>query len=465
MAAPAVSSDGHALFAQAVSTVESVDAQFQELKRTADDLLAWIDGLDRDYLKPKEDEATRRLLITYWQLRLALLETFEELRARGRQRPADYEQLFLPGYAGALVLLDGARYLRDRFHQRKLIRRKLNEPEPAFGIPAGAYDATQHSWTRPGNYWSLFDAAQYYQRRRRLWDAAPDREAAARLCALIDRLSRQLRLQWADFAEARIRVRLRQVWNLLRRDLFANAMFQMQKAAGVLASDRYLKLGHAPALPDAIRTEFNRLLRPGDVLLCRKEYAVTNYFLPGYWPHVALYVGDVGACQAAGVDRLPQVAPHWERFLACDAPDRGRVIEAMKDGVRIRSLASPYSSDSVAVLRPQLSPAAIAEGLARAFLHEGKEYDFNFDFSTSDRLVCTEVVYRAFDGLEDLTFPLTPRAGRMTLAAADITAMALRGERFDVVAAYVPAVATRLVEQEAARAAVRRAFQGAPADA
>ena len=32
--------------------------------------------------------------------------------------------------------------------------------------------------------------------------------------------------------------------------------------------------------------------RPGDVLVVRKEYAATNYFLPGYWPHAALVIGS-----------------------------------------------------------------------------------------------------------------------------------------------------------------------------
>ena len=36
-------------------------------------------------------------------------------------------------------------------------------------------------------------------------------------------------------------------------------------------------------------------------------------------------------------------------------------------------------------------------GLSRALSHRGKEYDF--DFETSDTLVCTELVYRTFDGI------------------------------------------------------------------
>ena len=41
------------------------------------------------------------------------------------------------------------------------------------------------------------------------------------------------------------------------------------------------------------------------------------------------------------------------------------VLEVLKDGVHIRSLASPLASDSVVVLRPQLPPDQIAHALAR----------------------------------------------------------------------------------------------------
>ena len=44
-------------------------------------------------------------------------------------------------------------------------------------------------------------------------------------------------------------------------------------------------------------------------------------------------------------------------------------------------------------------PAATA--LRRAFSHHGKPYDFNFDFATSDKIVCSELVYHAYQGLLD----------------------------------------------------------------
>ncbi len=137
------SKENEALFEKATRTVNSVYSQFAELKQKAEAMAAYASKMDRDYFTPSEDEAVRQVLITYWQLRSALFELVYELRTAGHEERNDYDQLFFVGYAGALVLLDAARFIRERFHDSALIRHKLNEPEPSFGIPGGLYDSIQ----------------------------------------------------------------------------------------------------------------------------------------------------------------------------------------------------------------------------------------------------------------------------------------------------------------------------------
>jgi hypothetical protein len=108
----------------------------------------------------------------------------------------------------------------------------------------------------------------------------------------------------------------------------------------------------------------------------------------------------------------------------------------MKDGVRIRSLNSPLASDSIVVVRPLLKPAEIAGALVQGLMHEGKPYDFDFDFCYSHRLVCTEVVYRAYEGIAGVKFDLPRRAGRFALAAGDLLRMALARQHFEIAAAF-----------------------------
>ena len=121
----------------------------------------------------------------------------------------------------------------------------------------------------------------------------------------------------------------------------------------------------------------------------------------------------------------------WQR-----SGDSVCVLEARKDGVLFRPLEDTLNVDAFTVLRPRLSGEQICAAITRAIKHEGKTYDFEFDFRRSDRLVCTEVIYRAYDGIGPMNFQLTSRAGRVCLSAEDILDCATQGELFDVIAVY-----------------------------
>ena len=181
-----------------------------------------------------------------------------------------------------------------------------------------------------------------------------------------------------------------------------------------------------PRIGGELQRQLGALLRPGDVLVTRHELALTNLFLPGYWPHAALYVGDEADRERLGVHVDNARQEKWRG-------DR-RVLEALKDGVLFRPLEQTLAVDAVAVIRPLLENREIAEGLARAARHEGKGYNFDFDFFRADRLVCTEVIYRAFDGLGPIELELQQRSGRPTLSAEDLLDLALDDRGFAPVA-------------------------------
>ena len=259
----------------------------------------------------------------------------------------------------------------------------------------------------------------------------------------------------SEYAVANVRVRARQLLESVRRDLLSKALYGLQKAVSRLISDIYTDPAHDPALPANVCERLRGVLSPGDVLITRKEHALTNYFLPGFWPHAAFYLGDCEQLKAYGIAGHGNVKPRWKRLFECDRTEPRRVLEAMKDGVWIRSLASPFASDALAVLRPRLSKPDIAEAITRGLFHDGKPYDFDFDFTRSDRLVCTEVVYRSYEGVGGLSFPLTRRAGRMTLSAEDLMRMALDRNHFEPVAVYAPTYAGDLLTGEPAEAVIR----------
>lgn len=426
-------------------TVAHLAVFFEELKQSALRLREQFAVRERGFFSPSEDEAARRLLISYWMARAALFEVV--LRYRDVDdvgvsfRPAE----FLTGYSAALLLVDAARFLRENYHGQSVIRAKLNEPEPHFGIPAESYDTVQRSLTSPVHVWHLYHAVRYQEEHAdELRNLATD-PLLAPLVEIVERFGPRLQVSVYEVAKARIRSRTRQLSNTVRRNLLDRALYGLQKVACLMVTDRFTRLGHQPSLPKSVTEELRSLLRPGDVIVNRKEFALTNYFLPGYWPHAALYLGKPGDLESLGLHEHQELKPRWRRMLELDRHEPGRVLEAMRDGVWLRSLSNPFRADAIVVVRPMLAPEDIAQAIGRGLLHEGKAYDFDFDFTRSDRLVCTEVVYRSYQGISGMQFPLTRRAGRLTLAAEDLLKLALSQNGFEPLAVYAPQHANQLL--------------------
>lgn len=189
--------------------------------------------------------------------------------------------------------------------------------------------------------------------------------------------------------------------------------------------------------------EIKGLLLPGDILLERREWYLSNIGLPGYWPHAALYIGtekqradyfndeavkqyyaSENGFEAALKDSYPQAYSTSE--IRDDYGHVPRVIEAISEGVSFTTLEHSVDADSVAILRPKLSQLDKARAIKRAFHFSGRPYDFDFDFLTDSELVCTELVYKAYEpakGFTGLRFPTQKVIGRTVTTANDMAKM------------------------------------------
>ncbi len=190
--------------------------------------------------------------------------------------------------------------------------------------------------------------------------------------------------------------------------------------------------------------ELQTKLLPGDVMLTRREWYLSNVGLPGFWPHAALYIGTPAERRAffadpntqAWVKQQGEVSGDLDRFIQSRSPaaylksitpqeheHHVRVIEAMSEGVSLTTLEHSLDCDSLVVLRPRLPKVEKAQAVVRAFHYVGRPYDFNFDFSTDAELVCTEVVYKAYEptaGFKGLKLPTVEMLGRQVTPANEI---------------------------------------------
>jgi hypothetical protein len=166
---------------------------------------------------------------------------------------------------------------------------------------------------------------------------------------------------------------------------------------------------------------------PGDILLERRNWYMSNIGIPGFWPHVAFFVGTFEDIDKSfeGLAILQGKSPSEylrERYpQACmvlnKKDDYGfakSVIEALRDGVVMTSVENSGHADYLAVLRPKLSSEEKFQAIVKAFSYWGRPYDYNFDFATDNELVCSELVYKSFQG-SSLNFELSMINGRMLL--------------------------------------------------
>ena len=126
-----------------------------------------------------------------------------------------------------------------------------------------------------------------------------------------------------------------------------------------------------------------------------------------------------------------------ERLQACRALiQEGRsVLEALRSGVELNALRVFANVDDLAILRPtHLKRKEKQESLIRGFQQVGKEYDFNFDVETTGTIVCSELPYHVYPGVEWTT---EEQLGRFTITPDDVALEALRGNAdFKLIAFY-----------------------------
>ncbi|MEO2045628.1 MAG: YiiX/YebB-like N1pC/P60 family cysteine hydrolase [Pirellulales bacterium] len=414
-----------------------------------------VEAAERGYFSPQEDEWLRIAFSKYILAREGLHEAIAELRPIAFEKaiPSPLcEQAFLVGCAAAALLVNSATFIVEHVRKSPPLRQKLDEAEPRFGIPRKKYTEIYRSLTSPNNLLALHQSQLFArQRKAELKECATDpilKEVAS--------LLESYPLQYPKFRQSiqsRIKYRF---YSLMRRNLsgYQQALFAVFEGSGRIVAELRNPL-REKAVTTEVRTEIHKHLQPGDLLVTRHHQAMSNLFLPGFWPHAAFFIGSIDRRRELNVSCSDSC---WSR-----SGDDIEVLEAKKDGVLFRPLAETLQVDYVSIIRPQLSTEQVRIGIERGLTHEGKLYDFTFDFTRADRMVCTEVIYRSLDGVGGITLPLTERAGRLTLSAEDLLLKAIRKDGFEIVGVFgIGEAASHPIFGEQARTLIQESMHGNP---
>jgi len=384
----------------------------------------------RGEFRPAEDEAIGFWFARFLSVRESLWSVIEDVRIilDGQSSSAEQQEelhYFLLGYAAVCLLIRIDRLMLFEVAHHSVIQRKLNEPFPEYRIPRKQYTTIFSAFVDQKHVFAIRDAMKFRRKNhRKLLLLGTDKHVGS--------IARQIHELESSLNPSKSR-HLKRAWSYVvhkwrRRGAVsvANILAGVMEGVGRTASE-FCDFDNK-RVSDDVLSSIAEFLQPGDVIVTRHAKALTNLFIPGFWPHAALYIGTQEQRQSTNIVTTPAIEQLWVDDVC--------VLEARKDGVRLRPLNDTLCVDTFVVLRPNLGADSIRQAIERALLHQGKMYNFDFDFFSSDRIVCTEVVYRAYDGLEDLQFQLNERAGRKTLSAEDLLDFALDTGAFTPVAIF-----------------------------
>ncbi len=304
----------HAEMQRDEESLTSIIQGLEELETKAHEVHAEFAAGTRNYDNEADNDAVRQLLLSYINFRSALLRlVWKYLNHDQVRAEKDRLRAFLIDYTAATVLCESSMKFVHNFNRSEKTIARLNEGEPVWGIPAGMYDTVQRNLASESSIRQLALAGEYYERmgpRLEEFDLGDDSRYASFHAAIRRAGGTMKKLGGPSWA---------QKFGVASKDLerlIADVKYETQSAVSTWIGD--VKISEPREGVSLIPAEqLNRLkpmLKPGDVLIERRNWYVSNAFLPGYWPHAALYVGSAEDLKNLGLADDPYVQKHLEEF-------------------------------------------------------------------------------------------------------------------------------------------------------
>ncbi|MBK24599.1 MAG: hypothetical protein CME70_11445 [Halobacteriovorax sp.] len=160
-------------------------------------------------------------------------------------------------------------------------------------------------------------------------------------------------------------------------------------------------------------------IQPLDVITEKAGFALTDTFIPGHFGHNAIWLGYESELIEMGIwNTLPSSVQKGIR--------QGKnILETDRSGTHLKSLEDFMNVDEFAILRFKegiIKEEQIEKIYKVAVSQLGKKYDFNFDVETTDRLVCSELLYQSFG---KINWPTEKYLGRTTISPDNVGSLIL----------------------------------------
>jgi hypothetical protein len=298
----------------------------------------------------------------------------------------------------------------------ELVEAILNEEDAAAALPKDGYFYVKQYLTSPDALIRLNAGRAYLSLVKDNIGFDP---------VAVERLEKRL-ASIDDLIERDIDIFIENPLELLEKKTFDNWLPAQRNIAIMMG--RVHPSGRPYYITPDIIAEYADRFQPGDIIITRRKWHLSNVGIPGFWTHAVVYTGDEQQINEVFADLLEgdtayrHIKSLYPRADVKAADQQGRplcCVEAVEQGVVQHSLETALSADYVAVLRPVMEDEDKFRAVKRAFSFVGRPYDYNFDFATDAALVCSEVVYKAYSFTD---FPIEPQKqnGRFLLSPNEI---------------------------------------------
>lgn len=331
--------------------------------------------------------------------------------------------------SAALLLYDNYLSAISLYRSDIALRRHLNRDDKSFDIREGELNRIALSFASPTNRFRVRRGLQWFEEHGygaiseednefrylvELIEQSPARNMVRTLrpIGFVSRITGLLASTGLDT-----------VLDIKDQGVFLPSMI-FGNAVGLIESRR----GKLDGQPEIIERVSGKL-RAGDILLEKTPFRLTDSFIPGHWGHVAVWVGTPDELRTLGIWEHPVV----RKFHAEIESGQG-VVEALRAGVKMNTMRHFMNIDDLAVLRDQtLVEGQRVQVILQALRQVGKGYDFNFDVESTDRIVCSELVYHTFVHRQ---WPTAKALGRVTISPDNVARHSLPGDFLDVVVLF-----------------------------
>ena len=316
--------------------------------------------------------------------------------------------------SAAIVLYDNYLFNLSMFQRNRHLRQIVNAPDQEYHLESLELLRASEGYTSVDNYVRVKKAIRFYQKmlkKEYTFDAEMAYlqiliENSPSYRALVDKHFFKIVSQkvyfYGRFSTDTVELLSDTGINLFS-EIFGNSVGLVVVSRGMM----YRR--------DEITTGVMSTLKAGDILIEKTPFRLTDVMIPGYWGHAAIWTGTQEELKELGIWEHPGVVPHHAAILK-----NKMVIEALRSGVKLNTLGHFLNVDDLAVLRePNMSIEQRREVVLHAFAQVGKRYDFNFDVETSNKIVCSELVYISYPHID---WPTGKVLGRYTISPDHIAA-------------------------------------------